>query len=116
MSTQYKKMEEVPTAALADRLMELSRFVAANDFSDFSMRVPAELDRDADVVMSGAALRLLQLEQELEQERKRLDWALKHGAKAKPGNLKWKTDACEHSCSVLYPRAKIDKLMKGEGW
>ena len=64
MSAKYNKHEEVPTSALADRLKELAGFVAKNDFSDFSMRVPAELDRDADLVMSGAAMRLLSLQSE----------------------------------------------------
>jgi hypothetical protein len=58
MSTQYKKSEDVPTKVLCERLRELANFVAKNDFSDFSMRVPAELDRDADLVLSEAANRL----------------------------------------------------------
>jgi len=62
MSTKYKSSKEVPTEVLIERLKELSRAVAhrkLNNFeNEFTMRIPAECDRDADLVLSEAANRL----------------------------------------------------------
>ena len=65
MSTAYKKSEEVPDDILANRLEQLSSAVVARmnmDMSkflnEFTCRIPAELDRDADLVLSEAARRL----------------------------------------------------------
>lgn len=46
---------------LAERLLELSRAAAAGDRSAFSMRVPAEPDRDADLVLQEAGLLIQKL-------------------------------------------------------
>lgn len=62
MSNQYKEFKDVPTHIIAERVVELGEKVASGDFSDFSMRVPGEYDRDADLVMTGAGLRLNELQ------------------------------------------------------
>lgn len=61
MSTQYKSSRDVPTEVLAARLNELADVVAQKRGridAEFTMRIPAECDRDADLVMSEAARRL----------------------------------------------------------
>lgn len=61
MSRKYQNTKDVPTAALIVRLRELSDAIAggrAATESEFSMRVPAECDRDADLVLAEAAERL----------------------------------------------------------
>lgn len=67
MSTKYKHSHEVPTDVLAERLSELSDAVGkrgADRDRELTRRVPAELDRDADLVLSEAAQRLVKLEAE----------------------------------------------------
>lgn len=58
MSTKYKDPNEVPTYVLTARLKELSKAIANGDFNELNMRIPAEVDRDADIVISEAARRL----------------------------------------------------------
>lgn len=58
MSTKYKDVSEVPTSVLAERLEELANAVANNNMSEFTMRIPAEVDHDADIVIKEAAKRL----------------------------------------------------------
>lgn len=61
MSTQYQSGKDVPTEVLAARLNELADVVARKRDrigDEFTMRIPAECDRDADLVMSEAARRL----------------------------------------------------------
>lgn len=65
MSRNFKRPEDVPNAVLAGRLNELSHAVIERmhgnekTFSDeFTCRIPAEVDRDADIVMMEAAKRL----------------------------------------------------------
>lgn len=61
MSIQYKRSEDVPTETLANRLDDLADCVSTSRHrmdNEFTMRVPAEHDRDADLVMSEAARRL----------------------------------------------------------
>jgi len=67
MSTKYKISAEVPTAALAKRLDELSDVVGQPGEErdrELTQRIPAELDRDADLVLCEAAQRLVKLETE----------------------------------------------------
>ena len=69
MSTKYKHGEYVPTEILADRLDELADAVTKGRDSinsEFTMRVPAELDRDPDLVMSEAAKRLREISEVIE--------------------------------------------------
>jgi hypothetical protein len=58
MTTQYKTTKEVPTEALIHRLRKLSNAVSDNRIDEFTMRIPAECDRDADLVLQEAADRL----------------------------------------------------------
>lgn len=64
MSTKYKHGHEVPTAVLAKRLNELSDAVGKQGEErdrELTRRIPAEFDRDADLVLSEAATRLMAL-------------------------------------------------------
>ena len=61
MSNKYKIGDKVPDAVLADRLDELAHAVTQGDVHAFTMRIPAEMDRDADLVLSAAARRLREL-------------------------------------------------------
>jgi hypothetical protein len=80
MSTKYKHGDAIPIDVIARRLEELSDAVVARMNCDnakfereFTCRIPAELDRDADVVLSEASLRLSKQQEriaELEQEKK----------------------------------------------
>ena len=54
MSTEFEKSSDVPIGKILTRVEELSEAVTkGNDrFHEFTMRVPAECDRDADLVRS----------------------------------------------------------------
>ena len=61
MSTEYGAQDRVPTEILISRLEELSRAVTEGKDAvsrEFTMRIPAEMDRDADLVLHAAACRL----------------------------------------------------------
>ena len=61
MSRNYNTSKAVPTDVLAERLAELATAVTKGRDSvarEFCMRIPAEVDRDADLVMSEASARL----------------------------------------------------------
>ena len=61
MSTDYGMNERVPTEVIARRLDELSQAVTEGKDAvarEFTMRIPAEMDRDADLVLHAAAARL----------------------------------------------------------
>lgn len=66
MSTQFKTANEVPTSVIAARLEELSDCILKRDKDamdrEFTIRIPAELDRDPDLVLSIAASRLMNFE------------------------------------------------------
>ncbi len=62
MSRHYRDSKDIPNDVLAARLKELSDYCTKNDMpSEFSMRIPCELDRDADVVLGEASRRLSSL-------------------------------------------------------
>ena len=66
MSGNYKDEDRVPTDVLCKRLDELVQAVTHGSVNrEFTMRVPAEKDRDADLVMSEASIRLRKLEETL---------------------------------------------------
>lgn len=68
MSRDYKHGDKVPCDVLAARLNQLARAVTEGPDAvrrEFTMRVPAELDRDADVVIWEASKRLPDLEADL---------------------------------------------------
>ncbi len=66
MSTYYRSFDQVPNSVIADRLNQLSEASksVARHSNEFTMRIPAEVDRDADIVLAGTAIRLLALEAE----------------------------------------------------
>lgn len=60
MSTQYKNPSEVPDDVLLARVEQLVQAIVkpgVDPRSEFTMRVPAECDRDADIVLSELARR-----------------------------------------------------------
>ena len=68
MSNNYKHGDRVPSEVLCVRLDELATAVTRGPtqmMREFDMRVPAELDRDADLVLSQAAARIRELEAKL---------------------------------------------------
>lgn len=83
MSRKYEHGDIVPTNILADRLTELSN--AIHDCKDardreFTMRIPAELDRDADLVLMQSSSRLYELQAENERLRAK-NLQFEHAAK-----------------------------------
>ena len=59
---------------LVKRLRELSNAVTRADWNEFSMRIPAETDRDADFVLLQAANKIAALE----ADAARMDWIQKN--------------------------------------
>lgn len=75
MSTQYQSSKDVPTEVLAARLNDLAHVVAQRRDcigAEFTMRIPAECDRDADLVMAEAARRMQAMSIDLEHARIRI--------------------------------------------
>lgn len=76
MSTKYKNSKDVPMEVLLERLDELADAVTGGKVSrdrEFTMRIPAECDRDADLVISQAVIIIRELQakvSELEAEQK----------------------------------------------
>lgn len=71
MSRQYKDSKNVPSQVLCDRIQELIDVITKPAKRNgerlpyqFYMRIPAEVDHDADLVMGEIARRLLQVEKE----------------------------------------------------
>lgn len=65
MSTKFKSTRAVPLDKIIARLKELAEAITkgrAYQEREFTMRIPAECDRDADLVISEAATRLQQLQ------------------------------------------------------
>ena len=61
MSTKYRDSKDIPSTLICQRLNELAHAVTKGKDAinrEFSMSVPAELDRDADLVLSEAARRI----------------------------------------------------------
>jgi hypothetical protein len=61
MSEKYNARSEVPTDIICDRIEELSDAITKGREAvsrEFTMRIPAEVDLDADLVLSDAAARL----------------------------------------------------------
>lgn len=82
MSAKYKDGDTIPTKVLVGRLKELVEVITKRPEDmkfEFSMRIPAERDRDADLVISEAARRLKSLEARLAEMKKaiaELEWKL----------------------------------------
>ena len=65
MNRKYKLSSDVPTDKLCDRLEELSDAVTRGKDGDheFTMSIPPQLDRDADLVLQEAASRLREFDE-----------------------------------------------------
>src|SRR5690554_5672002 len=69
MSTKYRNSSDVPLDTIITRLRELADAVTGGSKSqerEFTMRIPAECDRDADLVIDEAAGRLSNMQAENE--------------------------------------------------
>ena len=63
MSRKYKNSNEVPVEVLCKRIDQIVDAITAGDsgkslLRECTMRIPAELDRDADLVLAEAGRRL----------------------------------------------------------
>jgi len=67
MSNKYENSKDIPNEVICKRLNELAKAVTKGEAgrSEFTMRVPVELDRDADCVLSEASERIAELEAQL---------------------------------------------------
>lgn len=75
MSRKYKNTNEVPSEALVSRLNEIADSCTKGEkeiLRTFVMRIPAEVDYDPDLVISGAANRIESLEQTLSRTKAKL--------------------------------------------
>ena len=71
MSRQYKNPDDVPNDVICKRLKELSKAATTGRdaiLREFTMRIPAELDRDPDLVLGIAARRIRKLAKAQETE------------------------------------------------
>lgn len=69
MTTKYQNSRDVPLDTIIARLRELADAVTGGSKSqerEFTMRIPAECDRDADLVIDEAARRLADIQSENE--------------------------------------------------
>ncbi len=80
MSTKYRNSEDVPTEVLVKRLHELSDAIVQrmrgnkHPFeSEFTCRIPCELDRDPDMVLCTAATRLNSQADEITRLKERVE-------------------------------------------
>jgi RNA polymerase subunit RPABC4/transcription elongation factor Spt4 len=72
MSTKYRDSKDIPTDILCKRINEIVSAITASDHGksllrECTMRIPAELDRDADLVLSEAARRLREKARDLSE-------------------------------------------------
>lgn len=68
MSNRYRKSSEVPNSVLCQRLEELSEAVTRKGEDrdrELTLRIPAEVDRDVDLVLEEAARRIKHMESEI---------------------------------------------------
>ena len=69
MSIKFKDSKDIPTDVLVNRVREIVGAITAPSerrlMTELSMRAPAELDRDADLVLSEVARRLTAFEIEI---------------------------------------------------
>ncbi len=78
VSNKYKHGDRVPDSILASRLDALSDAVTKGKGAinrEFTMRVPAELDHDADLVLSQAAERLREFGQAFMTDKQSAEFA-----------------------------------------
>lgn len=107
MSNEYQTTKDVPLDKICERLKQLSDAVTKgwSCTSEFSMRVPAECDRDADLVLSEAANRLEQLQSELTAARGQLA--------AKDREIEWLRDLLKECYPHVWSSAEAEHLVDG---
>ncbi len=116
MSTKYKESADVPTEVLADRLNDLVKIICGpeKDLSrHFSMRVPAELDYCADLVISESGQRLLRLESMLAEKETEIDRLSNICTELKPlvhGIANWERNNGTASC--LFTTEEKTKILE----
>lgn len=96
MSNYYKESNHIPTEVLCARLEELSKAVTKGRESimrEFTMRIPAERDRDADLVLAEAARRLRSLETGIPQSGNRVQ-GIKDSLRELFGDTKVPPEVC----------------------
>jgi len=95
---------------LVKRLRELSNAVTRADWNEFSMRIPAEKDRDADFVLLQAANKIAALEADAARMPRAID--LKRAA----WTIRASAVTCEKCLKILKERGPIqpDKKESGE--
>lgn len=125
MSTKYMLGKDVPTEVIADRLDYLSEVVANRRPHDrvdreFTMRIPAEVDRDADLVLSEAATRLREMSAQVEemQRGEPVAWMIDSGVLGigfrgdQPPPSVMKTCVCTPLYAAPEPKEGVDKFIE----
>lgn len=79
MSRKYSQSKDVPLDIILDRVDELASACTSRVAFDgqFTMRIPAEVDRDADLVLNEVVLRCRKLMSEVSKLRAERDHAVK---------------------------------------
>jgi hypothetical protein len=75
MSRKYKNGKNVPTNVLCERIKDITNAITAGDggkslLRECTMRIPAEVDHDADLVLSEVSRRLIEAERNVSILRK----------------------------------------------
>lgn len=110
MSTKYRDSADVPTDVIVARLRRLVGAITGGRESmdgEFTMRVPAECDRDADLVLAEAARRLEQAEARVAELEDALVWAL--------GKLSIEVPVTGGNVSYIRAFEKADKALSSNG-
>jgi hypothetical protein len=119
MSTKYKNSKDVPLDVIVARLQELvGAIVSPGKFNDneFTMRIPAECDRDADLVMSEAVNRINAMQARVAELEAREDLMCDlHYANGAKQGFSWGQVSDEnalHQCVSARMSAGVSELVK----
>ena len=114
MSTKYKVSSDIPSSVLCERLEVLAESVTKGRESilrEFYMRVPAELDNDADLVISEAAQRIKNIEVDLSSRDIEIE-SLQNKVNGLQDLAIWMTGCGYDFCQHEYFTKKRDELLK----
>ncbi len=110
MSTKYQSSSEVPLKDLITRLNQLSDAVVNDrDRVEFTMRIPAECDRDADLVISEAAVRLQRQDEQIKDYKAKLGLI---SIAADEGNLEKVKELIPPSCADVVRELQAEAVEK----
>ena len=103
---------------LVKRLRELSNAVTRADWNEFSMRIPAEKDRDADFVLLQAANKIAALEADAARYRflKAQNWHIENFSSLTKADVQWSVSFYSSYGAALNQEDEdraIDDAMKG---